>query len=38
LHLMGMDHQHDRGVMARAENRWRKQFELPAGLIERAAQ
>ena len=38
LHLLGMDHEHDRGVMARAENRWRKQFELPAGLIERAAQ
>ena len=36
LHLLGMDHENDRGRMARSENRWRKQFELPAGLIERA--
>ena len=35
LHLLGMDHETDRGRMARSENRWRKQFELPAGLIER---
>lgn len=37
LHLVGMDHERDRGAMARAENRWRRQYELPAGLIERAA-
>jgi probable rRNA maturation factor len=36
LHLLGMDHETDRGRMARSENRWRKQFELPAGLIERS--
>jgi len=36
LHLLGMDHRVDRGRMARAENRWRKQFDLPSGLIERA--
>ena len=36
LHLMGMDHENDRGVMARSEREWRKRFGLPAGLIERA--
>jgi probable rRNA maturation factor len=36
LHLLGMDHDTDRGRMARAENRWRKVFELPAALIERS--
>ena len=35
LHLLGMDHERDRGAMARAETRWRKQFGLPTGLIER---
>jgi probable rRNA maturation factor len=35
LHLLGMDHEHDRGAMARAEKRWRQQFGLPVGLIER---
>jgi probable rRNA maturation factor len=35
LHLLGMDHETDRGRMARAETRWRKQLGLPAGLIER---
>ena len=35
LHLLGMDHDHDRGAMARAEKRWRQEFGLPAGLIER---
>jgi probable rRNA maturation factor len=35
LHLMGMDHEKDRGRMARTETRWRKQLGLPAGLIER---
>lgn len=35
LHLMGMDHETDRGRMARAEKRWRARFRLPNGLIER---
>ncbi len=35
LHLLGMDHETDRGRMARAETRWRRRFQLPAGLIER---
>lgn len=35
LHLLGMDHEKDRGRMARAENRWRAAFGLPGGLIER---
>ena len=35
LHLMNMDHEKDRGRMARAETRWRKRLGLPAGLIER---
>ncbi len=35
LHLTGMDHEGDRGRMRRVETRWRKFFELPAGLIER---
>jgi probable rRNA maturation factor len=36
LHLLGMDHEHDRGAMARAEKRWRQEFGLPVGLIERS--
>jgi probable rRNA maturation factor len=36
LHLTGMDHERDRGAMARAERCWRKEFSLPNGLIERA--
>ena len=36
LHLMGMDHETDRGQMARAERKWRASLGLPAGLIERA--
>lgn len=36
LHLLGMDHERDRGRMRRAETRWRKLLDLPAGLIERA--
>lgn len=36
LHLLGMDHDKDRGEMARAERGWRKKLALPAGLIERA--
>jgi probable rRNA maturation factor len=35
LHLLGMDHQTDRGQMKRAESRWRKRLALPASLIER---
>jgi probable rRNA maturation factor len=37
LHLMGMDHERDRGAMARAETGWRHKLGLPAGLIERAS-
>ena len=36
LHLLGMDHDADSGKMKRAENRWRRTFGLPNGLIERA--
>ncbi|HVX67122.1 MAG TPA: rRNA maturation RNase YbeY [Bryobacteraceae bacterium] len=35
LHLTGMDHERDRGRMARAERRYRAELGLPAGLIER---
>ena len=35
LHLMGMDHETDKGRMARAESRWRVRLGLPDGLIER---
>jgi probable rRNA maturation factor len=35
LHLLGMDHDSDRGAMARAEKKWRREFGLPVGLIER---
>ena len=35
LHLMGMDHEGDRGAMARAEKLWRKKLGLPSTLIER---
>jgi probable rRNA maturation factor len=35
LHLVGMDHEKDRGRMARAERRHRTELGLPAGLIER---
>ncbi len=38
LHLLGMDHETDRGKMARAESKWRKLFDLPTGLIERVKQ
>jgi probable rRNA maturation factor len=38
LHLTGMDHERDGGEMRRAEQRWRRRLELPAGLIERVAQ
>ncbi len=36
LHLLGMDHETDRGRMARAEAGWRRRLALPHGLIERA--
>lgn len=36
LHLMGMDHETDKGQMRRAETRWRRRLGLPTGLIERA--
>jgi probable rRNA maturation factor len=35
LHLLGMDHETDRGRMARAEAKWRAALGLPRGLIER---
>lgn len=35
LHLLGMDHETDRGKMARAEAAWRRRLALPTGLIER---
>ncbi len=35
LHLLGMDHETDGGRMARAERRWRREYQLPGGLIER---
>lgn len=35
LHLLGMDHETDRGRMARAERAWRKRFGLPQALTER---
>jgi probable rRNA maturation factor len=38
LHLVGMDHEHDRGEMARAELRWRAELGLPGTLLTRAAQ
>jgi len=36
LHLLGMDHETDRGRMARVESEWRQRLALPHGLIERA--
>lgn len=36
LHLMGHDHEADRGRMARLEKQWRTRLGLPHGLIERA--
>jgi len=38
LHLLGMDHESDRGRMARAERKWRAALGLPRGLIERVRQ
>jgi probable rRNA maturation factor len=37
LHLLGHDHETDRGGMARAEKRWRRALGLPGGLIERVS-
>jgi probable rRNA maturation factor len=36
LHLLGFDHEKDRGQMARAESKWRAALGLPAGLIKRS--
>ncbi len=36
LHLLGFDHETDRGEMAAEESRWRTELGLPLGLIERA--
>jgi probable rRNA maturation factor len=36
LHLAGYDHECDRGQMRRRESFLRKQFALPAGLVERS--
>jgi probable rRNA maturation factor len=36
LHLAGMDHERDNGVMARKEASLRKLLRLPASLIQRA--
>ncbi len=35
LHLLGYDHEHDRGEMRRVEDRLRRRAGLPAGLITR---
>jgi probable rRNA maturation factor len=36
LHLLGYDHEHDQGEMARVERRLRRRGGLREGLIERA--
>lgn len=36
LHLIGLDHERDRGEMARVERKWREQYQLPASLIARS--
>jgi probable rRNA maturation factor len=36
LHLTGLDHERDRGEMAQAESKWRAEFGLAQGLIERS--
>ena len=36
LHLLGHDHEADRGGMGRLEKRWRRELSLPEGLIERS--
>lgn len=35
LHLLGFDHERDRGKMSRLEREWRLKLDLPCGLIER---
>ena len=37
LHLVGMDHETDRGEMARVEDKWREELGLPSSLISRAS-
>jgi probable rRNA maturation factor len=37
LHLMGHDHEQDRGEMRRLERTWRLAYDLPSGLIGRRA-
>jgi probable rRNA maturation factor len=37
LHLLGYDHEADRGQMERVEERLRRRAGLPAGLILRAS-
>ncbi|MDQ6679079.1 MAG: rRNA maturation RNase YbeY [Acidobacteriota bacterium] len=36
LHLLGMDHETDGGLMARAEGKWRAKLGLPSSLIARS--
>jgi probable rRNA maturation factor len=36
LHLLGHDHERDRGAMRRLESHWRRRLGLPAALIERS--
>ena len=36
LHLLGLDHETDRGKMARTEERWRAKFSLPQSLVARS--
>ncbi len=36
LHLLGFDHETDRGRMARIESDWRRRLALPDALLERA--
>ncbi len=38
LHLLGLDHETDRGRMARAEKEWRSVLRLPPALTERVRQ
>lgn len=35
LHVLGMDHESDKGQMSRAEKKWRVALNLPPSLIER---
>lgn len=38
LHLLGHDHESDRGRMKRLERKWRAKLGLPLGLIDRTGQ